>query len=88
MITKAERDRPTIALPEEIKRLRMELRSWVADFLWELGGDDNEMGEGDAAEIILSTLESHLPISDSARWSPPASPKVLFEEWKSRQGEI
>ena len=75
---------PVAALTEAFPG-RADVFAWLARFLWQLGCADNEMGEGEAANIIISNLTGRLPVSDSGQLPPLVIPRVLFQEWKTQQ---
>ena len=61
---------------------RAEIEKWLAGLLWEFDG--SAMLEGEAAEIIMATIEKCLPISEKTLAVPLIDPQELFQEWKKQ----
>ena len=64
---------------------RQQLEIWLARFLWHW--QDSGLSNGEAAEVILSTLEERLPISEKTLSRPLQAPLELVEILES-QDEI
>jgi len=62
---------------------RDELEKWVSDFLWYW--QQSGMSNAEAAEIILSTLEKHLSISQKMLSSPLVDPKTIFQDRENQR---
>jgi len=65
---------------------RDELEEWVSWFLWEF--EDSGMGNGEAAEIIVATLETHLQASAKTQAGRLTPPPEIFREYERRMGRI
>lgn len=64
---------------------REELHAWLCDFLWEFY--DSGMSNSEAAERILATLETWLPIEQKTPTGQLKAPVEIFRVWKNRWGQ-
>ena len=65
-------------------RERDTLQTWVASFLWEFA--DSGMSNGEAAEIIVATLETQIAGEPSSGSRQSVEPAEIFRAWQIQQG--
>ena len=76
-VVSAGRDRP-VSPPDP----RTQIEEWVRGFLWECA--EHGMGNSEAAEIIVATLETVLPISETSPIDRLTEPQLLFRGFETR----